>query len=115
MANNTSYFGGVGNISINDTAVDPMTVNETTSKIGDTFVVSLAGSEAYAGILGLIVVGSLLWRADAPADVQVTVMIPLVLLFASKSLIPYGQAIFYGTLAIVAVSAVAGFFKYWDR
>lgn len=107
---------GVGNISTNSSVnATAWNLQEFERELGQVFVSNLAGSTQLGGLLGLTLMGFMLYKADVGEDIGASVMIPTTFFLASEGFLPYGAGIVYGMILAVSGIFIFGLIKYADR
>lgn len=114
MSENASF--GVQNVSgSGNVSTSSWNLSEFSRNVGDAFASQAAGSVELAGLMGLTLMGFMLFRSDVSEEVSASVMVPSVFFLASQGYLPYGQGIIYSMLLAVAAIFIFGIIKYADR
>lgn len=113
MAETLGLNNITNNSQINSTSPD-MTLNETTSQIGEIGP-AIAGTPEYAGLMIMILFGTGLFKADVGTDVAGAIMIPTALFLSTEGLLPTPDGIIYGVLMGIAAMVGFGIFRFAFR
>lgn len=79
------------------------------------FVQNMGGSYEMTGLLGLLIMGGILFRQDVNMDTSATLMLPATLFLAYQGLLPYGEGITFAALLGATGIGIWGLMKYATR
>lgn len=85
------------------------------NEFSSLFVQNLGGSYEMTGVLGLLIMGGVLYRQDAGLDTSAALMLPATLFLAYQGFLPYGEGITFAALLGATAIGIFGLMKYATR
>lgn len=118
MVNSSNQSYGVHKISemnISGQQYNGTDLSMWESEVSNLFVQNLGGSYEMTGLIGLLMMGGILFRQDVGLDVSASIMLPATLFLAYQGLLPYGEGITFAALLGATGIGIWGLMKYATR